>query len=505
MHNVAVSDVLTALRHDLRDEDRWMLLLLGLIGGYVLVVPSLSFIPALNPYNEKRALQLGLLLTVGAVLLAFREPRRMWLSTFSGLPRFTRWGLGVVLGLGVLSSALAPAPFYAFLEVAHFGLLFVAAGVVTSVVRRGPDQLQWILLGIVVLSGLLYAVYFTASYAAFVFIPELEVGRATISGFGNVRFFNQYQTWTLPLFGAALVAMPRQWRVGRGVLLGLMALWWMLVFASNVRGTPLAMIVAAVGVWLLFRSASWSWIRVQVLALGVGLGLYYVLFATGAPPVVEKVGEEVQYSRRLQQWLLCLEIVRENLLLGAGPMHFAWPPFNFVRTAHPHNALFQWLAEWGLPSTLAVSGLVTWGGWRWIDRECGGVEECDKAPRALRVGLVASVLAGAAHALVSGLLVMPLSQVLLILVGGWVWGRYQHRDEAGRDVRLIRTCSVFFGLLLVAMAIVGTGLSDLATTEERRAAFRDATDRGSYSPRYWTQGYLYVEDPEVIERARREW
>jgi O-antigen ligase len=505
MDNVPTTDLLTSFRNYVWEENRWTLLLFGLIPGYVLVVPSLSFIPALDPYNEKRVLQIGLLLTVGVVLLASRGPRRTWLSTFSGLPRFTRWGLGVVLGLGVLSSALASAPFYAFLEVAHFGLLFVAAGVVASVVRRAPDQLQWALLGAVVLSGLLYAVYFTASYATFVFISGLEVGRETISGFGNIRFFNQYQTWTLPLFGAALVAMPRQWRVGRGVLLGLMALWWMLVFASNVRGTLLAMIVAAVGVWLLFRSASWSWIRVQVLALGVGLGLYYVLFATGAPPVVEKVGEEVQYSRRLQQWLLCLEIVRENLLLGAGPMHFAWPPLNFVRTAHPHNALFQWLAEWGLPSTLAVSGLVTWGGWRWIDRECGGVEECDRAPRALRVGLVASVLAGAAHALVSGLLVMPLSQVLLVLVGGWAWGRYRHRGEAGRNVRLVQARSVFFGLLLAAMAVVGTGLSDLATTEERRAAFRDATDRGSYSPRYWTQGYLYVEDPEVIERARREW
>jgi len=73
--SVSVSGILTGLRRYVRDESGWILLLLGLIGGYVLVIPSVSFIPALDPCNEKRVLQIGLLLTVGVVLLAFKEPR----------------------------------------------------------------------------------------------------------------------------------------------------------------------------------------------------------------------------------------------------------------------------------------------------------------------------------------------------------------------------------------------------------------------------------------------
>jgi hypothetical protein len=97
MDDVPTTDLLTSFRNYVREENRWTLLLLGLIAGYVLVVPSLSFIPALDPYNEKRVLQIGLLLTVGVVLLAFTEPRRAWVTTFGRLPLFTRGGMAVVL------------------------------------------------------------------------------------------------------------------------------------------------------------------------------------------------------------------------------------------------------------------------------------------------------------------------------------------------------------------------------------------------------------------------
>ncbi|MFB6280386.1 MAG: O-antigen ligase family protein [Salinibacter sp.] len=423
------------------------------------------------------------------------------------MPFIAQFGLGVVVGLGILSSTLAPAPGSAFLELSHFVLLFVAAGVVAAGARSFPRLVERILLGFVVLSAGLYAVRFFVGYGVALSLPELQIGRETLTGYKNIRFFNQYQTWTLPLLVGVVAALPKKWRSVQAIVLGFAALWWTLIFATNVRGTVVAVALAGVGVWLLFRETSYRWLAVQAAALLAGGLLYYVLFtpARGATPqVVERLGD-VGQSRRLQHWRKCLHMVWNSPLLGGGPMHYAWPPFDFARAAHPHNAFIQWLSEWGVPSTAIMSGLTVWGGWSWLRQEQDDSEESSTSANAVRVSLVAAVLAGTTHAMVSGVLVMPLSQMMLVLVGGWAWGRYRHRDSS-RDLAVSARSQVVLAVLLVgAMAVVGTSLRDLSTIEERRSAFLEAVERRAFSPRYWQQGYIGVRDSSVIERARREW
>jgi hypothetical protein len=104
--------------------------------------------------------------------------------------------------------------------------------------------------------------------------------------------------------------------------------------------------------------------------------------------------------------------------------------------------------------------------------------------------------------MVSGVLVMPVSQVLLALVGGWAWGRYQHGDpelEAAPSVRARATLCV---LLVASVVVVGSSLQALSTIEERRSAYVEAVDQPKYWPRYWQQGYIGVEDASVRDRAR---
>ena len=509
MDDVPTTDLLTSFRNYVREENRWTLLLLGLIAGYVLVVPSLSFIPALDPYNEKRVLQIGLLLTVGVVLLAFTEPRRAWLTTFGRLPRFVRGGLAVVLGLGLLSSALAPAPFYAFLEVGHFALLFVAAGIVASEVRRTPRWTQRALLGVVAVSAGLYVVYFTVGYGAHLAVADIKPWPDGGTNYANIRFFNHYQTWTLPLLGGAILAVPSSWWVVRSILFGLTALWWTLIFASGAQGTLVAMAVAALGVGIVLRTRSATWNGLQGTAVFAGSLLFEFLFSGGsvggggASPLGEQLSGNSAYGR-LDHWKICLDMAWAHPWLGAGPMHYAWPPFNFEPAASPHSAFMQWLAEWGVPSTGIMSGIAVWGGWRWIQQERRDVERAheERENPAVAIALVASVLAGSAHAMVSGLLVAPLSQILLILVGGWAWGRYRHERSAATTPKTARAALCV--LLVASMSVVGTGLRDLKTVKERRAAFTGAVERGYFSPRYWAQGYIGVRDSSVLERARRD-
>ena len=494
-----------AIRPHVPEGARGAVAIVFLSGLYVVLVPSLTPLTPLDLYNDKRFWQIGLLLAAGAVLLASRSTRRQWIVTFKALPLPARLGLGVVLGMGVLSAALAPAPSYAFLEVGHLVLLFVLAGVVATVVRRSPRRTGALLLGAVVLSAFLYAVHFAVSYGLSVAWPALEVGRGSISGFANIRHFNQYQTWTLPLLGAAVLAIPARQRVGRGVVFFLAALWWTLVLASNVRGTVVALGLAAVGVGLLFRTQAVRWLGVQAAALLAGAGLYFVAFhlvGDAAPQLADRLQQIDGGSRRFQHWATCIELLKTHPWLGVGPMHFAWPPFHFASGAHPHNAFLQWLAEWGLPSTIIMSGLVVWGGGRWMRQEQTASTTDSEMSNAVRVGLVAAVLAGTAHAMVSGLLVMPVSQVLLALVGGWAWGRYRHDEDQTDAPPSVWVHAIFGGLLLGSMLLVGSSLRDLSTIEERRSAFLDTADRSRFSPRYWAQGYIGLRDTSIQKRVR---
>ncbi len=383
-------------------------------------------------------------------------------------------------------------------------LLFATAEIVSAAVRQAPRRTERYLVGAVVLSAVLYAVFFCVGYGIHLTVEEIKLWPEGGTNYVNIRFFNHYQTWTLPLLAGIVVALPKTWRTARVGGLGLVALWWALVFASNVRGTIVAMGIAAVGVGLLFRQEAKRWLLVQLAGLLVGIVLYYVLFSTGGgPPVVEKFSDGGTYSKRLQLWRTSLEMAWTHPWLGAGPMHFAWPPYRFATAGSPHNAFLQWLAEWGLPSTGIMSGLAVWGGWQWMDQERRAAEEASAASNGVRVALVGSVLAAAAHAMVSGLLVTPISQVFLALVGGWAWGRYQFKQEPATVPSNVAH-AVLCVLLVGAMGVVGSSLKDLSTVEERRDALLEAVDRNRFSPRYWGQGFLHVRDSEVIDRARRD-
>lgn len=485
----------------------WTTVVLFLAAGYVILVPSVSPLTPLDLYNDKRFLQVGLLSITGGVLLLSSKDRQQWLDTLLRLPSLARAVLGTILGLSIISSAVAPAWSYAALETAHFFLLFGLAGVVATATRMSPRFTSRFLAGAVVLSAFLYAIHFSVSYAMSIVMPELEVGRESIGGFANIRHFNQYQTWTLPLLVGA--AGTTRWRTGRMFILLLAGIWWCLMLASDVRGTTVALALASVAVWGIFRQQAHRWLGMHATALVLGGVLYLLLFSVvggASPDVVERMGNLGSDSWRIERWKSTLELSLAYPWLGAGPMHFAWPPYHFEAGAHPHNAFLQWLAEFGIPSTALATYLVVWGGTAWIQVERKTIRQQHDSLNTLRIGLVAALLAGAAHAMVSGIIVMPVSQVLLALLGGWAWGRFQcHRSQAvhafsGVKIRRLVLCCA----LVLSLASLSAGIFDLKSIDERRRSYLEAGSREAYWPRYWQQGYIGVRDSSVIRRARHD-
>lgn len=470
---------------------------------YVVISPSITPITGFGIYNDKRILQIGVLCIACVLYLIYSNEASDSITKLRRAPFVGKFGLFLTVSFGGLSAIVAPSLFYAALEIAHFTLLFVLAGMVAVVVQRHPKYASCFVLAGIVLSVFLYTIHFSVSYGLSVAWPTLEVGREAITGFANTRHFNQYQTWTLPLLGTCVLFVPRRRRIGRALVFLMLALWWMLVLVSNVRGTVVAVGIAALGVGLLFRRHAVRWLGVQFGAVVGGALLYYLLFdlvAGTTPQVAERLGRISGEAWRIQRWVTSLEMAWAHPWLGVGPMHFAWPPYHFVPGAHPHNALLQWMAEWGLPSAAIVTGLVVWGAWSWIRQEQRDASGATNRENAIRVGLVAAVLAGAAHAMVSGIIVMPVSQMLLVLVGGWAWGRYRHERQPSKEPSWL-SHAVLCILLIGSMAIVGSSVGDLMDAEERQSAYLEVVEEPTFWPRYWRQGYIGVRQPEVMERA----
>jgi hypothetical protein len=90
-------------------------------------------------------------------------------------------------------------PRYGLLDVAHYALLFNLALVAASLCRAFPRRFVQVLCGALGLSVVLYVLYFGVGYAT-----HLSGGLAGLwpggdIGFANKRFFNQFQSWSLPL------------------------------------------------------------------------------------------------------------------------------------------------------------------------------------------------------------------------------------------------------------------------------------------------------------------
>jgi O-antigen ligase len=480
--------------------------------SYVVLTPSFSLVPSVRLYNEKRLLQIGILVLSGGALLLSGVSRRQWLSVFFELPKTARLGLASALSLVTLSAVLAPASFYAFLEVGHYLLLFAVAGSVAVAVRREPEWSQRVLFGAVVVGAVLYVTHFAVGYGMYLSVEGIEIWPDGATNFDNIRFFNHYQTWTLPLLGGALLSLPSNWLAVKGGLFGVLSLWWTLLFASVGQGTIVALGIAAIGVGIIFRRRSLKWLGMQGGAVLVGWALHAILLTTvaGTEPAVESVSGD-QFSgdhsyRRLDFWKTCLDMARAHPWLGVGPMHFAWPPYQFNGPASPHSLPMRVLAEWGIVSTGIVGGTCIWGGWQWVKQEMRRASDTlEKSGSPVSVALIASVLAGAAHSVVSGLFVAPLSQVLLVVIGGWAWGRFEHSSgNSFLEMFSFQVQTALCVLIAASTGVVGASLHDLAAAEERREAFVEAADRSRFSPRYWTQGYLQVRDPSIMSQVSEE-
>lgn len=401
--------------------------------------------------------------------------------------------------LGLLSCLQAAFPAQALFEWGIFFFLLLTAWLMAAEVAqvssaRIPQALAWVVAG-----SLLYGFKALLTYAIALFLGDQPDPGNLIPGFDIYRFFNHGQTVTLPLLGLFICLMAgeavrsRRWRRAGWVAL---VLWWMLLFVTAGRGTFIGVVLAMASVGWVRKSLAWPWVRTMAWGALGGLLAYMVLYV--ALPQLQGLGPfsflgyvvqrsiETPGSSRGALWSCAALMVQQHPWLGAGPLHYAQLCAPLGIAAHPHNWVLQIAAEWGLPVLACLVGVCAYA---LRALHCCGAQlpPSDAANQAMLTCWLATGAAILLDGLVSGLLVMPVSQLWLAIYAGLAWGWVQSFSLAVPQLHS-RAWRLAAGVFLVGAAgVFSVGVA----TSHRVASALEATPESELAllrPRAWGLG-----------------
>lgn len=398
----------------------------------------------------------------------------------------------VVLALGCASSITASQPFWAFTELSVL-LLSCALAVAFAVQRQlHGSRLDSLFIAFVILVCLAKSLeYFTATAAGFLSTDRFLDTDLLLAGFSNKRFYGQFQTFTLPLLALPLLLATTSLRV-KAFVFCLLSIWWMIAISGGTRGTWLGM-AAAIGVACCLGQGGRRWARYQLAAALTGLALYIFIFSMLASLLEVEIANfsagrlTTSLSAREILWQQAWSMIKFHPLLGSGPMHFA-ETWNAV-AAHPHQAILQWGSEWGIPSTLFVTGLTLYGLSRTgslIRKQASSLDQADL----MRLCLFGSLVGALTQSMVDGIIVMPYSQLWLALVVGWLLGMRPSPVATLASGITNRLC--LLPLILASGLLLFTIARDAPTNAVREHQFLE-DHPGRLLPRFWMQGVILPE------------
>jgi putative inorganic carbon (HCO3(-)) transporter len=468
------------------------------IGTVLLVIAALAagFLWA-EGHDDQRCIELVLL----ALLVPFMLARRQLADQIAWTNRAARRCLGVFLLLGATSALGAISLRHAIYEWSMLLLLMLAAALLAAeLARLGAAGLQTVLRCVVAV-GLLYAARILPLYAASLGSGVTLDVYTLAAGFSNARFFNHVQTALLPLVVLLYLQAPKA-GAWRWAAFSLAAFWWAFLFLTQARASVLALSAGCVFAFALRRAAARSFLKAMLFTALAGVLVYMVVFMLlpmlfGMPPysaatdVLQRTAADPT-SRRVLLWELSFQLISTHPWLGVGPHHFAHEGAKLSWGAHPHNFVLQIGAEWGLPALLCLLSAIGIG-MRALVRSGKRIAPADSSSQQTLAVMLAAGAAILVDGLFSGVIVMPQSQMAIVLYLGCAAGWVRSLDnrpapQAGAGLRRLSaglTVMALCGLAYaVAPSVVDHAMHAPLTPAER------AVNPNMQWPRLWEAGYF---------------
>ncbi|WP_180279231.1 O-antigen ligase family protein [Massilia psychrophila] len=447
-------------------------------------------------HDDQRLLQIAFL-SLFCINALFRKSNP--LATMSSNRDFLSWSVLAFFLLGSVSSALAMSPRHAFLEVAIFLMLFLLALRIAEEVAGDSKHYVPIVLKACAIGSALYALEIVVIYLTALALRSQPSVEDFTPGFSNIRFLNHAQTISLPLLVLLCALDKPGWKAKWGYL-ALTAFCWTLLFITAGRGTFVGLLAGTVGVFAVRGKHASAFCKTMLLTALAGMAMYAVFFtwipaAIGLEPfglagqVVQRTAADPT-SLRGPLWTRALELIAAHPWSGVGPLHYAHFAIDGQLSAHPHNWILQIGAEWGLPALLCLLAAIGLS-MRRLVLTASRISADDHGNQNMLAAWIATGLAILVDGLVSGSIIMPVSQLWIALyigcASGWVMS-INSTSQLPRQPRLRRCVNTVLLLLALAAVVIGTG-SDMGSRGSLGAAAAKE-NQGRNNPRIWINGYF---------------
>jgi O-antigen ligase len=468
------------------------------IGAVPLVIAALAagFLWAAD-HDDQRCAELALLVLLVPIMLARRHLADQLAWTNAGVRRC----LSAFLVLGAVSALGAFSLRHAVYEWSMLLLLTLTAALLAAEIScKGTDGMRTALRCVVAV-GILYALRILLLYAAALDSRVLPDVYLLAAGFSNARFFNHAQTALLPLVVLLYLQAPKG-SAWRRASFALAAFWWAFLFLTEARASILALGAGCVFAFAMRRATARSFLKAMLFTALAGVLVYVLVFmllpmlfgmdpSNAAMNVVRRTAADPT-SRRNLLWQLAFQLISAHPWLGVGPHHFAHEGAALSWGAHPHNFVLQIGAEWGLPALLCLLGAIGIG-IRGLVRSGKRIAPDDLSSQQTLAVMLAAGVAILVDGLFSGVIVMPQSQMAIVLYLGCAAGWVRSLDTAAAPRAGAPLRGLLAGLAVAALCGLAFGVAPSVERHARHEALTPAElapNPNLLWPRMWEAGYF---------------
>lgn len=265
----------------------------------------------------------------------------------------------------------------------------------------------------------------------------LYVNYHTILSFANPRFLNQVQIWfVLPIL---YLSVREKIRKKSSIFYNIaLSLTLSLIVTLDARGLFIAVTGGMVLITILNKSDRSLWIKTILINMFAGIIISLVFFKlipflySGQGDVIPEI--RTSSSGRIELWT---NSISNSSFWGNGGGSFVCGGYKF---GHPHNSVLTVIYEWGVIPALAYISLFLIL-----------LKHVFSTKARLGQILGVNVLIGVAYSLVSGVFIMPLSQLMAVMSLAAFWSTRKHLRAPDSQISLryhlltilISSCFIF--------------------------------------------------------------